>query len=465
MQNAAALNLTKAAAADSDGLAAPQRYWAILTVVLAVFMSVLDSAIANIALPTIARDLNASAAASIWVVNAYQLAITILLLPLASLGEILGYRRVYLVGLVVFTIASLCCALAQSLLTLTLARVLQGVGAAGIMSVNGALVRFIYPRHLLGRGIGLVAIVVAVAAALGPTVAAAILAVAPWHWLFAVNLPVALVALLAARALPRNRGVARRFDVLSALLNALFFGLLIIAIDGTAHGQGAVGIIGEAILAVAAGAALVLRQLPQPAPLLPVDLLRIPLFTLSIATSVCSFAAQMLAYVALPFYFQDILGRTHVETGLLMTPWPLTTGAMALVAGRLAERCSAGVLGGIGLAVFASGLALLATLPAAPSTADIIWRMVVCGFGFGLFQTPNNRAIIGAAPPERSGGASGMLPTARLLGQTTGAALAALMFALFDMRATMAAMVLAAVVAAVAAAVSFVRVIEPRVTR
>jgi MFS transporter, DHA2 family, multidrug resistance protein len=460
MPNAAAFELTNAGNDVADGLAAPQRSWAIVTVVLAVFMSVLDSAIANIALPTIARDLNASAAGSIWVVNAYQLVITILLLPLASLGEILGYRRVYLVGLVVFTIASLCCALAASLLTLTLARVLQGVGAAGIMSVNGALVRFIYPRHLLGRGIGMVAIVVAIAAALGPTVAAAILAVASWHWLFAVNLPPALLALAAARALPRNRGVKRRFDLPSALLNAVFFGLLIFAIDGAAHGQGAALIAGEAVGALAVGVALVLRQLPQAAPLLPVDLLRIPLFALSIATSVCSFAAQMLAYVALPFYLQDMLGRTHVETGLLMTPWPLTTGAMALIAGRLADRCSAGVLGGIGLAVFASGLALLASLPAMPSSADIVWRMMVCGFGFGLFQTPNNRAIITAAPPERSGGASGMLPTARLLGQTTGAALAALMFALFAERATTVALVVAAAIATAAAGVSFVRVIE-----
>jgi DHA2 family multidrug resistance protein-like MFS transporter len=460
MPNAAALEATTDIRDEADGLAAPQRYWAITTIVLAVFMSVLDSAIANIALPTIARELQASAAGSIWVVNAYQLAITILLLPLASLGEILGYRRVYAVGLAVFTVASLCCALASSLPTLALARVLQGIGAAGIMSVNGALMRFIYPRHLLGRGIGMVAIVVAIAAALGPTVAAAILAVASWHWLFAVNLPAAVLALAAARALPRNRGAARRFDGLSALLNALFFGLLIIAIDGTAHGQGGAQIAAEAVGAVTAGVALVLRQLPQSAPLLPVDLLRIPLFTLSLVTSVCSFAAQMLAYVALPFYFQDILGRTHVETGLLMTPWPLTTGAMALVAGRLAERCSAGVLGGIGLAVFASGLGLLALLPEAPSGADIIWRMMVCGFGFGLFQTPNNRAIITSAPPERSGGASGMLPTARLLGQTTGAALAALMFALFAGRATAVALVIAAAVAAIAAGVSFVRVIE-----
>jgi DHA2 family multidrug resistance protein-like MFS transporter len=445
---------------DTGGLPAPQRYWAVFTVVLAIFMAVIDSAIANIALPTIAHDLQASAAASIWVVNAYQLAITILLLPLASLGEILGYRRVYAAGLAIFTVASLCCALADSLPTLTAARILQGIGAAGIMSVNGALVRFIYPRRQLGRGIGMIAVVVSVAAATGPTVASAILAVASWHWLFAVNLPVALLALAGVRALPRSRGAPRPFDMASAVLNALFFGLLIVAIDGASHRQGAVIIAGAAAGAAVAGVALVMRQLPQTSPLLPVDLLRIPLFALSIATSVCSFAAQALAYVALPFYLEDALGRTHVATGLLLTPWPLATGAMALIAGRLADRHSAGLLGGIGLGVFAAGLVLLALLSAAPSDIAIVWRMTICGIGFGLFQTPNNRAILTAAPPERAGGASGMLPTARLLGQTIGAALAALILGLLAERATTAALLTAAVIAAAAAGVSCLRGIE-----
>jgi MFS transporter, DHA2 family, multidrug resistance protein len=447
---------------DTEGLAAPQRYWAILTVVLAVFMSVLDGAIANIALPAIARDLDSSAADSIWVVNAYQLAVTILLLPLASLGEIFGYRRVYWIGLAIFTVASLCCALSTSLVTLTSARVLQGIGAAGIMSVNGALARFIYPRRQLGRAIGMIALVVSISAAIGPTVAAGILALGSWHWLFAINLPPALVALAAAHTLPRSRGTTRRFDVMSALLNAFFFGLLVIAIDSAGHGQGLVTIALEATGAGAAGVALVFRQLPQTSPLLPIDLLRIPLFALSIATSVCCFTAWMLAYVGLPFYFEDVLHRGHVETGLLMTPWPLTTGATALIAGRLADRYSAGILGGIGLVVFALGLLMLALLPAAPGTLDIAWRMAMCGFGFGLFQTPNNRAIIGSAPPERAGGASGMLPTARLLGQTIGAALVALMFDLFAVRATVASLVTAAAIAAVAAVVSCLRGVSRR---
>ena len=138
-----------------DGLPQPERRWAMIAIGLAIMMAVLDGTIANVALPTIARDLNATPADSVWVVNAFQLVITVLMLPLASLGEIVGYRRVYRIGLAVFTLSSLACALSDSLLALTLARVVQGVGAAGLMSVNAALVRFIYPRRMLGRGIGI----------------------------------------------------------------------------------------------------------------------------------------------------------------------------------------------------------------------------------------------------------------------------------------------------------------------
>src|SRR6202030_1158527 len=144
----------------ADGLPQPHRNWAILTIALGLIMSVMDGAIANVALPTIARDLDASPAFSIWIVNGYQLAITISLLPLASLGEIIGYRRVYLAGLVLFTPPPLVCAPSHTLLLLTVARIVQGFGAAGIMSVNAALVRFTYPRALLGRGIGINALVV-----------------------------------------------------------------------------------------------------------------------------------------------------------------------------------------------------------------------------------------------------------------------------------------------------------------
>ncbi|MBV9785263.1 MAG: MFS transporter [Acidisphaera sp.] len=423
-------------------------------------MAVLDGAIANIALPTIARELAVSPAASIWVVNAYQLAVTISLLPLASLGDIVGYRRVYQVGLLVFTAASLGCALSDSLFTLTIARVLQGFGAAGVMSVNTALIRFIYPRRLLGTGVGINAVIGSVSSALGPTVASVILSVASWQWLFAVNVPIGAVALaIAARFLPRTPGAPHRFDVPSAVLNAVTFGLLITGIDGLGHGQNAASVAMELLAAVAIGVVLVSRQLSRPAPLVPVDLMRIPLFALSVATSICSFAAQGLAYVSLPFFLQDALGRSQVETGLLMTPWPLTVAVVAPFAGRLAERYPAGILGGIGLAALTLGLALLAMLPAHPSTVDIVWRMSICGFGFGWFNSPNNRAMIASAPRSRSGGASGMLATARLLGQTTGAALVALVFGLFPAHGTQVTLVLAACVAGAAAVVSCLRLV------
>lgn len=447
-----------------DGLPMPQRLWAMLTVGLAITMSVLDSSIANVALPTIAGDMSASPATAIWIVNAYQLAIVMTLLPLASLGDIYEYRRVYRVGLALFTLASLACALSHSIVELTAARVLQGLGGAGIMSVNAALVRFIYPRVQLGRAIGINAVTVSVAAAVGPTVASAILSVASWQWLFAINVPIGLVALFAVGALPVTPRAKHRFDFIGALLSAATFGLVITVIDGIGHHEPLVLIVAEGAAALAVGTVLVFRETHRAWPMLPVDLMRVRLFSLSVATSVCSFVAQMMSYVSLPFFLQHELGRSAVATGLLMTPWPLMTALTAPFAGRLADRHSAGLLGGVGLAVFGVGIAMLAMLPSEPSAANIVWRMAVCGLGFGLFQTPNNRAIINAAPRERSGGASGMLGTARLLGQTVGAAMVALIFGLMGQMGNVTALGIAACIALVAAVVSCTRLVETRRT-
>ncbi len=194
--------LRSADAPVHDGLAGAQRVLAFTTLAMATAMAVLDGAIVNVALPTIARELATTPAASVWIANAFQLAVTVSLLPLAALGDSLGYRRVYWPGLAIFTAASLACALAPTLFALTLARGIQGFGAAGIMSVNIALVRFIYPSSRLGQGVGNIALVVAVCSAGGPSVAAAILSVASWRWLFLVNVPIAAAALvMAARTL------------------------------------------------------------------------------------------------------------------------------------------------------------------------------------------------------------------------------------------------------------------------
>jgi len=446
---------------EQDGLPLPERYWAILTIVLGIVMAVLDGAIANVALPTIAQDLHATPSFSVWIVNGYQLAITISLLPLASLGEIIGYRRVYLVGLVLFTVASLCCALAHTLLLLTAARVLQGFGAAGIMSVNAALVRFTYPRAQLGHGIGINALVVAVSAAVGPTMAAGILSVGNWPWLFAVNIPFGIVAwLVGRRFLPHTPKAPHPFDWRGALLSAVTFGIGIAAIDSVGHGERPLLYIVEFAVAVIAGVILVRRERHAISPLLPLDLLRIPIFSLSILTSIASFCAQMLAYVALPFYLEERFGYSAVQIGLLITPWPLGVALTAPIAGRMAERYPAGLLGGVGLVVFAAGLAALAMLPLHPSLTDIVWRMALAGAGFGMFQSPNNRTMIAAAPRNRSGGASGMLGTARLLGQTTGAALVALLLARYAVEGTRISLVVGVGFALAGAALSCLRLSE-----
>ncbi|WP_446912024.1 MFS transporter [Klebsiella pneumoniae] len=450
---------------SSDGVPLPQRYGAILTIVLGLTMAVLDGAIANVALPTIASDLNASPAASIWIVNAYQIAIVIALLPLSFLGDMVGYRRIYKIGLVVFIFTSLACALSRSLEMLTFARVAQGLGGAALMSVNTALIRLIYPQRFLGRGMGINSFVVAVSSAAGPTIAAAILSLASWQWLFLINVPLGIVAfVLAMRFLPPNSARSKiiRFDLPSAIMNGLTFGLLITALSGFAQGQSTQLVLAEVAAMLVVGFFFVRRQLTMPVPLLPVDLLRIPLFSLSICTSICSFCAQMLAMVSLPFFLQSMMGRSEVETGLLLTPWPLATMVMAPLAGYLIEKCHAGLLGAIGLLIMACGLFGLALLPSSPSDLDIIWRMALCGAGFGLFQSPNNHTIVSSAPSHRSGGASGMLGTARLLGQSTGAALVALLFNLLGNNGTHTALLLAGTLAIVAALISGLRVTQPR---
>lgn len=415
----------------TDGLPPRERWRAMLAVAIAVAMSVLVTSIANIALPTIAHDMDATPAASIWVVNAYQLAVTVTLLPFASIGDIYGHRRVYVWGLAVYTAASLLCAIAPSLPVLVIGRVLQGFGGAGIMSVNGALVRFIFPRDSLGRGIGFNALVVAGSSAAGPSVAAAIMSVLSWPWLFALQVPAGVLALwLAHRFLPRTPLAGHPFDPLSAVLNAITFGLFIMALDGIGRGQGPATVLIEFAVSMVVGWFFVHRQYSLAAPMLPVDLFRRPVFALSVATAICAHAAQLVAFIALPFYFQYVSGLSPIEIGVLITPWPAALVVMAPIAGRLADRYPAGLLGGFGLAVMTLGLLLMLFMPPRPTSFDVAWRLAVCGVGFGFFQSPNNRLMIASAPRDRAGAGSGMLSTSRLLGQTTGSALVALLFGL-----------------------------------
>ena len=447
-------------APTSDGLPQPQRFWAIVTTAIAIFLTVVGASVANVALPTIAADLGVDPAAAVWIVNAYQVAILISLLPLASLGDIVGYRRVYLSGLVLFSAASLACALSPSLPVLVLARIAQGIGAAGVMSVNQALVRFIHPAHRLGYGIGITAVVIAASAASGPAIASAILAVLSWPWLFALGVPVGAAAIaIGVRALPSTPKSSRKFDIASSALSALAFGSFIALID-TIGREGSPFLIGaELAVTVVSGVQLWRREVSLAAPLLPIDLLRIPVFALSIAVCAASFAAQMLALVALPFHLQAA-GYSAVQIGLLMIPWPLATALVAPISGSLSDRYPAGLLGLIGLMAFALGLSALALLPERAAMIDIIWPMALAGAGFGLYQSPNNRTIQGSAPRARSGAASGMASMARLLGQTIGAALAAFLFSRLADGGAVAALWLGAGFAVIGAIVSAVRLTD-----
>src|SRR5579871_2008298 len=442
----------------ADGLPWERRRWAVAAIFTALAMASLDTAIANIALPAISAELHVSPAEAVWVVNVYQIALVATLLPLGALGEIVGHQRIYIAGLILFTLASLGCALAWSLPSLLAARVLQGLGASGLMSVNSALIRFIYPSRMFGRGIGHNALVVGTAFTFGPTIASGILAFGPWPWLFAINIPFGLVAIaIGMRTLPRMPRAGHAFDFLGASLAAICLGLFILGIGSAAHKASSGLVMAELFGAVAIGLFVIRRQADHPAPMLPIDLFRRPMFALSAATAVCSFAVQGLAFVSLPFYFEDILHRSQVETGFFLTPWPLVVAIMAPIGGRLSDRFSAGVLGSLGLVLLGLGMLLLATLPASPSIANIVWRMVICGIGFGLFQTPNMKALMSSAPPHRSGSASGIVATARLTGQTTGAALAAFCFALAGHNGATAALALGAGFAAIGCVMSFLR--------
>jgi MFS transporter, DHA2 family, multidrug resistance protein len=399
-------------------------------------MAILDGSIANTALPTIARELHASPSGSIWVVNGFQLAVTASLLTFASLGDLRGPARVYRFGVVGFVAGSLFCALAHALPVLIAARALQGLGAAAIMAISPALLREIFPRSQLGIALGINALVVATSSAAGPTLGGLILAVAPWQWLFAINVPLGLINMMLNRALPEDSGSGGKLDIPSALTSALGFSLAIWGLDGFARAEPAWTIALRLAGGIAFGVVFVLRQKRLAHPMIAIDLFRIPPFAFAAATSLCAFLSQGLAFVSLPFYFQEALGRTPLESGLLLTSWPLTVAVVAPFAGRLSDRFPVGILATIGLVILTLGYALYALLPPHPSALQIALHGMVCGFGFGFFNTPNNRELMGSAPRSKSSSAAGFLATMRVSGQTIGAAAVAIVFGIFGSSVT-----------------------------
>ncbi|MEO8309422.1 MAG: MFS transporter [Pseudomonadota bacterium] len=413
--------------ADAEpGLCGPRRTVAIGAVLAAMVLVVLDAAIANVALPTIAQSLQVTPAMSIWVIIAYQSSLVMALLPCAALGESLGYRKVFTAGVALFIAASVLCALAPSLPWLVAARLLQGFGGAGVMALGVALLRAALAPRQLGAAISWNALAVALSSAAGPTIGAAIISGAGWRWLFAINLPLGVLVLFTTRALPKVSGTGRRLDLISVALNAGAFASLVVGAELLPSKP----TWGATLMAAAVGAlvALILRERRKEAPLIPLDLLRTGSFRISVAASVLCFTGVAAALVALPFHFQHELGQTVWMTGLYMTPWPLTVAVVAPLAARLAKRISTAWLCAAGGVCLAAGLGAAAIWPSQGGFLPFTLLIILCGLGFGLFQVPNNQNMFLSAPRSRSGAAGGMQGTARLTGQTAGAIIMTLLF-------------------------------------
>lgn len=419
--NGAGVNTPSPDDTAADGLPLPRRYAAILAVSAGSALAVIDGGIVNVALPTIAKDLNASPTDVVLIITVYQLVLVMTLLPFSALGDRLGHRRIYQGGQLMFTLATVLCFFANSLPMLVFARAIQSIGAAAALSVSSALVRNIYPSSQLGRGMGVNSVVVASSAALAPTLGGAVLAVASWQWVFAATIPFAIISLLIGRAaLPGPTRLSGHFDVKGSLLSAATFGLIITGLEGISHGQHLAISLAEIGLGIMAAVVFVRQQAVSPRPIMPLDLLRNRVFALSIIGALLGFVAQMTLLVSLPFRLQA-QGFSAAEVGSVLAPAPLVMMIVAPVAGTLSDRIPAGLLGGIGMAISAVALGLMGFLPDQPTIMDVAWRMALMGLGFGLFFSPNARLIIGSAPRDRAASAGGMVATTRMTGQTLGA--------------------------------------------
>ncbi len=406
----------------------PRHVVAIGSVLAAMVLVVLDAAIASFALPTIARSLSVTPAMSVRVITAYQTAILMALLPCGALGESIGYRRVFTGGVALFTGASVWCALSPSLSWLVAGRLFQGLGAAAVMSLGVALLRVVVEDRCLGTAIGWNALAIALSSAAGPLIGAAILLATTWQWIFAVNLPLGILVLHATRALPDVGGTTRRLDLFSMALNVGAIASFVTGVELLPTRPAIAG-----VLLVAAGlelVALIRREMPKEAPLVPLDLLRTDSFRVSVVASACCFAGQTAGTVALSFYLQQGLGQDTLKAGLYTTAWPLSVAIAAPFTGRLADRVSKARLGALGGMFMASGLGAAALWPLKGNPLALVPFTTLCGFGFSLFNVANNRNMFLSAPTERSGAAGGMQGIARLFGQTIGAVIITLLFTL-----------------------------------
>lgn len=431
--------------ATPNGLRGTRLMLAAVSIYIGMICANLDMVILQNALPSLTHELGIGSSDAVWVVTLYMLVMLVLLLPVSSLSDRIGYKRTYLWGFGLFIVASLGCGLAPGFMSLQFGRGLQGVGAAAMMSCTTSLIRLVYPRERMAKAIAANAAVVAISLAAGPSLAALILSHLSWHWLFWINGPLGIVALfMGYYALPENavqlplslsraalaewRAAVAMIDGPSLIMSAVFFTLLLLGSDHISEQP----LLGSLALAVAALFCwgFVRRERRTPFPMLPMDLLSQREYALTILTSFASFASQGAAFVALPFLLQHRMQLSLGESAMVMTAWPVSLAIAAPLAARIIQRFAIAWVCGSGLTMLAVGLLIVASgwLP-----ADAKWLMIpltLCGVGFALFQTPNNYLIIASAPAERSGAVGGLRAVTRVFGQLTGAAVVGLLFAL-----------------------------------
>lgn len=397
-----------------------------------LFMTTLDASIVNIGLPTIARAFGTPLSGTIeWVIIGYLVVAAGLLLTVRRLSDMVGRTPIWMVGLGLFTLASVLCGAAPSVQLLILARLLQGGGAALLLATGTAMLTSAVPPDQHGRALGLGALAIALGTSVGPTLGGLITEHLSWRWIFYVNVPIGLVALAAARrVLPRGGGRSQgRFDPLGAILLGVGVAGLTLGLSfGGEWGWASARLLGTLALAVVAltGALLVERHVADP--IIDLTLFRNRVFSSGIASMTLSMLALFSVGFLLPFYFEELRGFSTAHSGWLLTPMPLALAVVAPIAGAASDRLGSRLIAPLGLAINAVALFLLARLDATSSTGDIAWRLALAGIGQGLFQAPNTRAVMEAAPATEQGAASGILATARITGQALSVALSGAVF-------------------------------------
>ncbi len=411
-----------------------QRKWLILVAVsLGSFMSTLDGSIVNIALPAIQQEFGLDLTTLEWVVVAYLLVIGSLLLPVGRLGEVLTFKRVYITGFAIFTVASALCGAAGDELALIAFRILQAVGAAMITAMGPAIVARTFPPGERGRALGLNGVSVSLGLTLGPVLGGLLTTAASWRAIFLVNLPVGVIALLWAwRILPaEQRGTGQTFDVRGAVLSGgSLFALLLALSEGQSWGWTSPATLGLIGLALVLGGLFVLAERASAQPLIDLALFRIRPFAFGLASVIVAFAGLFTATFLLPFLLVRGEGYTAIQAGLMLTPVPISMAIVAPFSGAASDRWGQALPASGGMVLMVVALLSLTTLPAGFALADLLWRLVLLGVGQGLFMSPNSSAVLGSVPARRVGTASGVLAQMRVNGQALGIALSAAVVAI-----------------------------------